>query len=95
MFVIHIVDLLALIWCIWSLLCFLICWNVFQQVKMCLLICWMVFQQVKRLAAVVLNYELFNQLIYFLIDWFHLSRGKPILDVLELELHDLESLKDC
>jgi len=26
------------------------------------------FQQVKRLAAVVLNYDLFNQLIYFLID---------------------------
>jgi len=26
MFVIHIVDLVALVWCIWSLLCFLICW---------------------------------------------------------------------
>jgi len=41
MFVIHIVDLVALVKCIWSLLCFLICWNIFQQVKMCLLICWM------------------------------------------------------
>jgi len=73
MFVIHIVDLVALIWCIWSLLYFLIRWMIFQQVKMSLLICWMVFQQVKRLVAVVLNYALFNQLIYFLIDWFHLS----------------------
>ena len=34
------------------------------------------FQQVKRLAAVVLNYDLFNQLIYFLIDWFHLRQVK-------------------
>jgi len=61
-FVIHIVDLVALIRCICSLLCFLICW--------------MVFQQVKRLAAVVLNCNKFIQLIYFLIDWFHLSQVK-------------------
>ena len=76
MFVIHIVDLVALVWCIWSLLCSLICWNIFQQVKMCLLICWMVFQLVKRLVVVVLNCDLFNQLIYFLIGWFHLSQVK-------------------
>jgi len=62
-FVIHIVDLVALIRCIWSYVCLLICWMVFQQVKMSLLVCWMVFQQVKRLAAVVLNYNKFNQLI--------------------------------
>ena len=30
MFVIHILNLVALIRCIWSLLCFLICWMVFQ-----------------------------------------------------------------
>jgi len=41
---------------------------VFEQVKMSLLIYSMVFQQVKRLVAVVLNCDLFNQLIYFLID---------------------------
>ena len=46
-FVIHIVDLVALIRCIWSYVCLLIYWMVFQQVKMSLLICWMVFQQVK------------------------------------------------
>ena len=34
------------------------------------------FQQVKRLVAVVFDYDLFNQLIYFLIDWFHLSQVK-------------------
>ena len=43
MFVIHIVDLVALIRCLWSLLCFLICWMGFQQVKMSLLVYWMVF----------------------------------------------------
>ena len=75
-FVIHIVDLVALISCIWSLLCFLICWMVFQQVKMSLLVCLMVFQQVKRLGTVVLNCNKFNPLIYFLIDWFHLSQVK-------------------
>jgi len=31
------------------------------------------FQQVKRFVAIVLNCDLLNQLIYFLIDWFHLS----------------------
>ena len=76
MFVIHIVDLVALIWYILSLLCFLICRMVLQHVKMSLLMCWMVFQQVKRLATVVLNYDLFNQFIYFLVDWFHLSKVK-------------------
>jgi len=76
MFVIHIVDLIALIRCIWSLVCILIYWMVFQQVKMSLLVYWMVFQQVKRLVAVVLNCNKFNQLIYFLIDWFHLSQVK-------------------
>ena len=49
---------------------------VFQQVKMSLLISWIVFQQVKRLAAVVLNCNKFNKLIYFLIDWFHLIQVK-------------------
>ena len=78
MFVIHFVDFVALVRCIWSLLCFLICWNVFQQVKRCLLICWMDFQQVKRLATIVLNCDLFNQLIYFLIDLFRLSQVKSI-----------------
>jgi len=38
---------------------------VFQQVKMSLLICLMVFQEVKRLAAVVLNCNKYNHLIYF------------------------------
>jgi len=62
MFVIHIVDLVALIRCIWSL--------------MYLLICWMVFQRVRRLVAIILNYNKFNQLIYLLIEWFHLSQVK-------------------
>jgi len=44
MLIIHIVDLVALMWCNWSLLCLLICWNIFQHVKMCLLICWMNYQ---------------------------------------------------
>jgi len=52
-FVIHIVYLVALIRCIWSEVCLLICWMVFQQVKMSLLVCWMIFQQVKKLVAVV------------------------------------------
>ena len=39
-FVIHILDLITLIRCIWSLVCLLICWMVFQQVKMSLLIFW-------------------------------------------------------
>ena len=43
---------------------------------MYLLICWMDFQQVKMLVAVILNCDLFNQVIYFLIDWFHLSQVK-------------------
>jgi len=76
MFIIHIVDLVALVRCIWFLLCFLICWNSFQQIKMCRLIYWMDVQQIKRLVVVVLNCDLFNQLIYFLIDWFHLSQVK-------------------
>jgi len=46
------------------------------SVKMSLLVCWMVFQHVKRFAAVVLNCNKFNQLIYVLIDWFHLSQVK-------------------
>ena len=74
--VIHVVYLVALIICIWSLVCLLICWMIFQHVKMSLVICWMVFQQVKRLAVVVLNCNKFNQLICFLIDWFHLSQVK-------------------
>jgi len=37
------VDHLACIRCIWSLLCFLIYWNLFEHIKMCLLICWMNF----------------------------------------------------
>ena len=67
-FVIQIVDLVPLIWCIWSFVCLLICWMFFQQVKMSLLVYWMVFQQIKRLVVVVLNYNKFNQLIYFLIN---------------------------
>ena len=74
--VIHVVDLKALIRCSLVFIVFLICWMVFQQVKMSLLVCWMVFQHVKRLVAVVLNCNKFNQLIWFLIDWFHLSQVK-------------------
>jgi len=60
----HSVDHLPFYRCIGSYWCLLIFWIVFQLVKWFLLICWMTY--------------VFYQLIYFLIDWFHVMWNQQL-----------------